>query len=456
MSELYTIYKREYIADPDRSRPRLLPLEPIGLGTGDVESLTSYLMRLASAHWVSPTRLYQDLVQKRYGGNVRKLKSTAGLDSRGNAATWLSNALAVHSPLPVDFSKLTCLPLSDIVSKRQQGVMASTMRWCVLCYADMQKHGRPLHNKLLWSLKPIDACPAHEIHLSTTCSNCGRRPDFNRSNSIVGRCSNCGSDLSEQEPGRPISLGTREALLWKSRAIRDFIGANWSDPPRQIDLRRSLETVIESIGQGSRTRLAKELNLSRYLVLDWTKQNKRPNLVAFVEFCYRLDIPPARFFDQTEMLITGPLRVRPNFSCQRRTPMSDKKYKRVKSQLRALIDGEADLGTLNDVATRLGISERMLADRYPEENATIARRGRARRAREKVERDAARCERVEIWANELAAREVYPSERQIKKGCGILPSDLRVPKVKAVLRKIQRRCKAHGVQSQRSKPATAT
>lgn len=442
MNRPYTVFRKEEVSATASRRPRLSRLEPIGLGTGDVESLTSYLVRIANDHWVSPRRLYLDLVEQNCGKKVRPLKPNAGLDGCGNAARRLTDALTVFSPLDVQFSDLSCMPWKDIVSIRQQGVMAGSMRWCVFCYRDMKSNGQPLHNKLLWSLKPVEVCPTHDTYLSKICLSCERQPDLNRSNSVMGCCSACGAQLIDQETSlAPTDDGHSEKRRWTARSLHDFVRFTREERPKRESLLHTLEALIETIGQGSRVRIARELNLPRDTVRGWIRPGKRPNLGTFLEFCYRLDIPPTKMFEKTGVLVTGPRRVRPTRVQQKRTPMSDAQFERVRTKLRTLIESGVELGTQSDVAKRVGISTRMLADRYPEENTIVADRGRVRRAKEKEERDVARCERVSQWARDLIAKGIYPSERQIKKAKRMYASDLRNPKVLAVLRPLQKRYK---------------
>src|ERR1700758_5499419 len=62
--EIYPHWDIEPSALPTRSR--LFRLEPIGMGTAEVESLTSYIARLAEAHCVSPRQLLcEEILGKR-------------------------------------------------------------------------------------------------------------------------------------------------------------------------------------------------------------------------------------------------------------------------------------------------------------------------------------------------------------------------------------------------------
>ena len=71
-------------------RSILYSIPPIGIGTGDVEGLTSYICRLAEAHCVSPTNLlrYQiEPVAGRAGVKAAKLVNLQSHPSDDNRVT---------------------------------------------------------------------------------------------------------------------------------------------------------------------------------------------------------------------------------------------------------------------------------------------------------------------------------------------------------------------------------
>src|SRR5262249_51898054 len=63
MKPIYTEYEYwEPVITEIPPRSRLFPLIPRGIGTGQAESLTSYIMRLAKAHCLYVTTLYSQLL----------------------------------------------------------------------------------------------------------------------------------------------------------------------------------------------------------------------------------------------------------------------------------------------------------------------------------------------------------------------------------------------------------
>src|SRR5713101_1567284 len=82
---------------PIPERSVLVSLEPVGVGTPWVESLTSYITRLASAHAVFPgvlmNKVIEPLVQ---GKNPRLVHISHGEKTNLLNATGLRATLAVH------------------------------------------------------------------------------------------------------------------------------------------------------------------------------------------------------------------------------------------------------------------------------------------------------------------------------------------------------------------------
>src|SRR5215210_8187083 len=100
MQSIDTPYKlpiyEKAIVKPDVLSPssRLYHLEPLGLGTPDVECLTSYFSRLADAHLLAPFQLFAQIV----GPIIRKIRTQdSGIDPGPNKHC--SNYLPYSHPL---------------------------------------------------------------------------------------------------------------------------------------------------------------------------------------------------------------------------------------------------------------------------------------------------------------------------------------------------------------------
>lgn len=167
---------------PMPPRNTLYALEPIGVGTPFVESLTSYLARLAEAHCVFPGTLLQKVLVPQlttlFPQKSRKALVREGEDrSHAINATGLpaQRMLAALETLTCrrDLRSLTLLAWANVLFGR--GATRLKKAWCPVCYEAWRRQGRIVYDPLLWTLEAVTICPQHRVALRLACSNgdCG-------------------------------------------------------------------------------------------------------------------------------------------------------------------------------------------------------------------------------------------------------------------------------------------
>jgi len=173
---------------PLPTRSRLYALEPIGIGTPFVESLSGYVARLADAHAVSvgdlAGRELSALTSKpllSFGPFMRRNRA----DSHGfHAQQYTMNGLGITSKkwvealeratLRADLRFLTLLPFEGVLSC--VAAFRCTRAWCPACYDDWRSGGDVVYEPLLWAIEPVTVCPRHRRPLEKACRHChGRR-----------------------------------------------------------------------------------------------------------------------------------------------------------------------------------------------------------------------------------------------------------------------------------------
>lgn len=150
-------------------------LVPCGLGTLHVESLTSYLRRLAWWEQASVSRLLRryalEPLRRRRGQRELIVAPTRASES-------LNGAGSVAAALVDEVERLT--GRSDLVRLtflgRERGVwMREAFRteraWCPSCLAADESRA---YDRLIWTLRDIALCTVHEVALGTRCATCGR------------------------------------------------------------------------------------------------------------------------------------------------------------------------------------------------------------------------------------------------------------------------------------------
>ena len=173
--ETYRSWQFDLPTIPERSR--LYGLQPIGIGTAEVESLTSYLARLAAAHCVHPSTLIhqeiEPLLKQRLDFAVRfETPSVSGPDSpNGKGQKARKYVLALEAL--TGQSNLYCstlLLLNGLHANR--GLLNPVRAWCPLCYQQWQASGQPFYDPLLWMFRDVTVCQHHHSLLHTHCPQC--------------------------------------------------------------------------------------------------------------------------------------------------------------------------------------------------------------------------------------------------------------------------------------------
>lgn len=198
---------------------RLYVVQPLGLGTIETESLTSYVRRLAAAHVVSPSTLLRLEVlepHRRSAGQRHQVMApvlcTESINGARRSTRLLVDALEeltgvsrVRETSLLDRDRAVCF----------DGAFRDFRAWCPECLAD----GTP-YDRLRWSFSVIKTCVRHERPLEDRCPRprCGKphRP-WHRTASPDG-CPFCGEKLDHPAKGGSQSEPAAEELV-----LRDLL-----------------------------------------------------------------------------------------------------------------------------------------------------------------------------------------------------------------------------------------
>jgi hypothetical protein len=229
-------------------RSRLYRLDPAGFGTAFVESLTSFIMRLAAAHHLTPGQLVRTsltaLMRSSRGADLQigEIELTAAFANgvRSGARMWLRaiEEATTHD----DLARLTALPWARVLSGYH--LLRETMAHCPLCLEEMAEAGL-VYEPLLWAIRLVTVCPKHERVLELACRQCGRTQAAFRWNGRPGICVKCRVWLG----GADASLVTAARNeLQVSQAIASMLAA----PPRpEVDpelIGSALEAGMADLG----------------------------------------------------------------------------------------------------------------------------------------------------------------------------------------------------------------
>jgi hypothetical protein len=170
-------------------RSRLYSLPPIGAGTRETESLTSYMARLAGAHALELWTLMRWEVYPRV--EPRRSVRRWALNGSGCMARKAVAALE-YLTARSDLRYLTFTPWAGCLNVTPS--LRREKAWCPQCYQEQQRSGKVVYEHLLWTVRFVARCPVHNLALISACpfEDCRALSSPLSARSRPGYCSRCG------------------------------------------------------------------------------------------------------------------------------------------------------------------------------------------------------------------------------------------------------------------------
>jgi len=259
-------------------RSTLHALNPIGIGTGQAESLLSYYCRLAVSHAVSTTDLARFVIKEVQHDVISEFQwQRRNLSGVGEAAqtwaAWLSALTGVG-----DLDTLTLSRWSTVLPTL--GLSPQSAHWCPHCLREDREAGRSPYFRLAWEVGPVNACELHKLTLVDTCPLCGQRHVRHHGEVVVpGWCTRCGAFLGDAE-----APAADAADLWVARQVGDWIAkqSNQLSMPTPQTVLGTLNTLILGLDGGQYSRFAKRIGVSKNSVHGWLRLGVLPRLDAYL------------------------------------------------------------------------------------------------------------------------------------------------------------------------------
>jgi len=300
-----------WVLDLPTLRPRtyLYHLEPIGVGTPFVESLTSYIGRLAAAHAVS----MGTLSTKEFWPRVSRVQGTGHYP--GNTppySTFLYDAHILNGigrcterwvPMLEALTGQPNLHLLTVLSWKQviseQGLLRGRKAWCPACYAEWAASQHAVYEPLLWALAAVSVCPRHGARLLEVCPCCRLGSGVLSGRWRAGYCSRCRQWLGSDRPRLESGGEDERYRLWVAEDIGAMLvrAASFVHPPRADAFRENLRACINDLADGNYSALARAVGLHESCVRRWLCQGI-PEINSLMKVCLRLGIPSERFLTE--------------------------------------------------------------------------------------------------------------------------------------------------------------
>lgn len=292
------------------ARSRLYPLEPIGIGTPLVESLSGYVSRLAEAHAVSVGDLVGRelfLISSKPPASAHVTKwarrDSHGFHARGNSVNgfgetskiW-ADALAAAT-LRSNLQFLTLSPLDGIFAR--QRAFRRHRAWCPRCYSDWLSAG-VVYEPLLWAVNLVMICPRHYYPLEEECPHCHRQLTPLAVNSRPGRCSFCQEWLGSSHKERPPATGQiADEALWRANAVGQLLACVPQIDPKSLGrvFARNLQDCVNTVFHGNVLAFAESCRVSQSACRSHVLGEYLPTIDVVLRICYRLGIPITALFE---------------------------------------------------------------------------------------------------------------------------------------------------------------
>lgn len=294
---------------PLPARSRLFRMEPVGIGTSQVECLTSYLARIAAEHCVSPRKLLCAEILSPIGKATHHYLTATHfpanqLNGMGKLADITVRGLE-QLTIRQDLRHLTLLTWFNVLSG--QSLLRTNRVWCASCYDENLCASELLYEPLIWSLEAVTICTKHYERLCDACPYCNKQLPFLATHYRPGYCSRCAKYLGNSGTAKSKQARLPVAEVEKSRQIqiqhiaRGLLASPdiSQPPPSSRHLTINLIKLINKIAKGN-------INLFSSVVDIWSGTIRRllvPEAkISFsnlCQLCSRLNIKPTDlFFDQ--------------------------------------------------------------------------------------------------------------------------------------------------------------
>ncbi|MDH3674029.1 MAG: TniQ family protein [Anaerolineae bacterium] len=370
-------------------RSRLYHLCPLGLGTPLVESLTSYLVRLAQAHCVSVGQLLRheiapasDELTFQSGSLSSWFKSfytINGLDHFARNFARTLQRLTLHSQLQY----LTMLTWAQVLPTKR--LLRPSRAWCPACYQSWSETGQPLYDPLLFSLRVVTICPVHHQHLVSQCPylDCQRPVPFLAARIQPGFCPCCNRSLA-LFPSE-LQAPTQDELLWQKwvgLTVGQLLSAapTLSTPPSKDRIATTLSAYATQLTGGTTKYLAHKLDLPARTLQCWRRGTRLPHLTSLLQLSYRLGTSPLDFLTQDPLVINPTpftfLQDNPFLQASRRNIALLKPHQ-VRTALETALTSEEPPPSFTQMVRRLGYQyPSLLRRQFPELCRAISARYR--------------------------------------------------------------------------------
>lgn len=416
-------------------RSCLYPLEPIGISTPFVESLTSYICGLAEAHYLSVGSIYEFLLvpslNKPYlttpshlspastlNGSFRhRSKNINGIGTLALEWVEMLESLTLRN----DLRFLTLTTLSNVLP--HYGLLRKFQAWCPACYEEMRRKEQIIYQPLIWSIAAVKLCARHHKPLVDRCPYCHRQLLQVTRRLRIGYCPRCGYWLGGQIDNYSLedSQLTEKEINWQKFVISNVKGLlaalpNLDSSPRKEITTESLSICVDRATGGNLTHFAALLGKPLITFRGWYLGKVKAPLPDLLRICYCLDISildllrGADAIKRKRLVVRKPTNIPDAVISLRRPRPFD--YSRAEDDLTKVLDIIPPI-SLAEAARILGYNRRGLHKKLPELCSKITSRYRDHLKSHYEDTRSKREEEVIAAVREIHAQGFYVTPRLV-------------------------------------------
>lgn len=409
---------------------QLYSLAPLGIGTPLVESLTSYISRLAAAHSVLPRTLVTKMILPRlkkshlyndgypvYDHLTTFWKHSSVLNgASGTTGDWVQTLEQLTQRYDLHF--LTFLSFANTISCRN--LMRSTQSWCPLCYAEWKATKQIVYLPLLWHFSIVDICPIHNQYLHTCCSYCGKALSPLTSSSLPGYCSHCKNWLGTSSGQENKKQHTSEE---KQYQISTIVGGLLATTPILTEL-PSLETLpmiittyVNNALDGNYSLFARQLQVHRRTAWEWGQGSQIPQLNTLLQLSFYFEVFPIDLLMGNipeNVLSQAKTDAKTSLSKETKRVYRHFESNKIRKALESVLQEKTDPPpSMREVAKLLQYDESHLHKHFPDLCQRISARYLTHQKEQRSKRLQKICNEVEQVVQSLQIQGYLPSERRV-------------------------------------------
>jgi hypothetical protein len=414
---------------PERSR--VISLQPISIGSLDVESLTSYIQRIAEAHSVTTGSFTKEMLlpyliddelnktavtNTHYRIYIRSF-SINGFKSVAKSLTTALNELTLDK----DKEHLTLLKLAEFMHISD---LKTVRQWCPYCFEDFMNNRKAVYEKLIWNIKIVNVCLLHKCFLHTKCPHCGVELWYLNTKSRVGYCDKCngwlGSEMKQSSDNWEEIEINWQIFVHDSLDYLLSSGVKLNKEEISKKFKEFLSTSLEN-NNITKKDFAESMGFNRFTIFEWIRGRGYFSLYSLFLVCYCANISLKSFLEDDVSLI----KINKINRAPQKKDLDNKKIKISIEErgnfLKKIIEkNEYPPPKLGDVIKMLGfLSNESLRAYFPNESKLISKRYKEYKSQIKKEKLMTMENKMEESILDCLEKGIYPSIHILAKNLGV-------------------------------------